>query len=163
MRKVGSIYLSDKSDRANVSTKKIGKQFSDVNAADLQGIEETGPIFGVPFSLKKKDAQSENERAQDEKLIDAIRFRKQIENVMNQKLGIADNSLHKNKLTNINQAGGADLARLMQGMQRGPGVDSEAFFTKVITADKGMTFDNKGNPLLYRKPKLREKEADISY
>lgn len=58
LRKVGSIYLSDK----NVSTKRLQGQKSEINTADLEGIIEE-PKFGVPFPLTKKDEKAEKERA----------------------------------------------------------------------------------------------------
>jgi len=50
-------------------------------------------------------------------------------------------------------------------MQRG-GINmlnTEAFFSKVITGEKGITFDMKGDPLLYRKPKVNDQTKIPDY
>lgn len=54
---------------------------------------------------------------------------------------------------------------MLQGMARGGKneLESEAFFSKIITAEKGVTFDQQGNPLLYRRPKFKDEERNMEY
>ena len=42
-------------------------------------------------------------------------------------------------------------------------LESETFFTKIITAEKGVTFDNQGNPILYKKPKINNEVFKPDY
>ena len=38
-----------------------------------------------------------------------------------------------------------------------------AFFAKITTADKGMTFDLQGNPIIFKRPKGKEMEENMGY
>lgn len=52
----------------------------------------------------------------------------------------------------------------MQGMQKGGKTDDiQAFFAKITTADKGMTFDLQGNPIIFKRPKVKEMEENMGY
>lgn len=54
---------------------------------------------------------------------------------------------------------------MIQGMARAGKneLESESFFSKIITADKGVTFDQQGNPILYRKPKFKDEDQNLEY
>lgn len=41
--------------------------------------------------------------------------------------------------------------------------DIQAFFAKITTADKGMTFDLQGNPIIFKRPKVKEMESNMGY
>lgn len=47
---------------------------------------------------------------------------------------------------------------MISSMQRGGAnlLKSESFFSKLITNDRGITYDYTGEPLLYRKPKVKD-------
>jgi hypothetical protein len=42
-------------------------------------------------------------------------------------------------------------------------IKPKTFFTKIITAEKGVTFDNQGNPILYKKPKINNEVLKPDY
>lgn len=54
---------------------------------------------------------------------------------------------------------------MMSSMQRGGVnlVNTEQFFSKIISAEKGITFNMKGEPLLYKKPKVKDTSSLVDY
>ena len=57
-----------------------------------------------------------------------------------------------------------ELQRLLQSVQReSKHSNVESVFNKVITGDKGITFDGRGAPLMYRRPPVKDNAKSVNY